>query len=66
MEDGGCVCRVETDGRGLYLNPVSGERLKSYGDGLYLNQGGKIMDGTGLLLGPNSPFRRIPILGAIL
>ena len=66
LKKGGCVCRVETDGRGLYLDPVSGEQLKLYGDGLYLNQGGKIMDGTGLLLGPNSPFRHIPILGAIL
>ena len=66
LKKGGCVCRVETDGRGLYLDPVDGSGLKLFGDGLYLSRDGKIMDGRGLLLGPNSPFRKIPILGAIL
>ena len=66
LKKGGCVCRVETDGRGLYLDPVNGSGLKLFGDGLYLSRDGKIMDGRGLLLGPNSPFRKIPILGAIL
>ena len=62
----GCVSQVEMDGSGLYLKPHKGKGLQSYGDGLYLKQGGKLYDGKGLLLGPNSPFANIPILGAIL
>ena len=62
----GVVSQVETDGHGLYLKPYKGRGLNSYGDGLYLKQGGKLYDGKGLLLGPNSPFANIPILGAIL
>ena len=66
LKKGGLVNRVETDGRGLYLSPYKGKGLTSYGNGLYLKQGGNIYDGKGLLLGPNSPFANIPILGAIL
>ena len=66
LKKGGLVNRVETDRRGLYLSPYKGKGLNSYGDGLYLKQGGSIYDGKGLLLGPNSPFANIPILGAIL
>ena len=66
LEKGGCVFQVETDGHGLYLKPYKGKGLQSHGDGLYLKQGGKLYDGKGLLLGPNSPFANIPILGAIL
>ena len=66
LKKGGLVSQVETDGQGLYLKPYKGKGLKSYGDGLYLKQGGKLYDGKGLLLGPNSPSANIPILGAIL
>ena len=66
LKKGGIVSQVETDGHGLYLKPYKGKGLKSHGDGLYLKQGGKLYDGKGLLLGPNSPFANIPILGAIL
>ena len=66
LKKGGVVSQVETDGQGLYLKPYKGKGLQSYGDGLYLKQGGKLYDGKGLLLGPNSPFANIPILGAIL
>ena len=66
LKKGGCVCKVETDGHGLYLKPYKGKRLKSYGDGLYLKQEGKLSDGKGLLLSANSPFANVPILGAIL
>ena len=66
LKKGGCVCRVETDGKGLYLDPVNGSGLRLFGDGLYLKQGNKAMDDRGLILGPNSPFRNIPILGMIL
>ena len=66
LKKGGCKCQVETDGQGLYLKPYKGNGLHSFGDGLYLKQGAKLYDGKGLLLGPNSPFANIPILGAIL
>ena len=66
LKKGGLVSQVETDGHGLYLKPYKGKGLESYSNGLYLKQGGKLYDGKGLLLGPNSPFANIPILGAIL
>ena len=66
LKKGGLVAQVETDGQGLYLKPYKGKGL-THGNGLYLKQGGKFhYDGKGLLLGPNSPFRNIPLLGAIL
>ena len=66
LKKGGLVSQVEKDGHGLYLKPYEGKGLQSYGDGLYLKQGGKLYDGKGILLGPNSSFANIPILGAIL
>jgi len=66
IKKGGCVCEVETDGRGLYLEPISGKGFSKLGDGLYLKKEGKIYDGKGLLLGSNSPFKNIPILGMLL
>ena len=36
------------------------------GDGLFLKHGSNIYDGRGLLLGKNSPFKNIPILGLLL
>ena len=37
-----------------------------YGDGLYLRHPGSgIFVGEGLILGKNSPFKNIPILGSI-
>ena len=66
LKKGGLVSQVETDGYGLYLKPYEGKGLQIYGDRLYLKQGGKLYDGKGLLLGQNSPFANIPILGAIL
>ena len=66
LKKGGMVSQEETDGKGLYLKPYKGKALKGQGDGLYSKQGGKLYDGKGLLLGPNSPFSNKPILGAIL
>ena len=66
LKKGGLVAQVETDGRGLYLYPYKGKGLESYGDGLYLKQGGKLYNGKGLLLGPNSPFAGFPILDIFL
>jgi len=66
IKKGGCVCEVETDGKRVLLEPVSGKSFTKLGDGLYLKKEGQIYDGKGLLLGPNSPFKNIPILGMLL
>ena len=66
LKKGGCVCQIETDGKGLYLGTVKGGELSTFGDGLYLKRGGEVFEGNGLLLGKNSPFKNIPILGALL
>ena len=52
----------ETDGKGLYLEPVSGKGLENVGNGLYLMKQGGLYDGRGLILGPNSPSKNIPFL----
>ena len=66
IKKGGCVCEVKTDGQGLYLEPTSGKGFSKLGDNFYLKKDGKIYDNKGLLLGPNSPFKNIPILGMLL
>ena len=50
-------------GVGLYLAPHP--RFVE-GDGLFLKHGNDISDGTGLLMGMNSLFKNIPILGWLL
>ena len=47
---------------GLTLTPVKGDKY----DGLYLKHDGQVFQGKGLLLGPKSPFKNIPLLGLIL
>ena len=49
IKKGGCVCEVETDGRGLYLEPASDKGFSKLGDGLYLKKEGKIYDGKGFI-----------------
>ena len=50
---------------GLTVTPRP--RLASIsGDGLYVRVGPNIYDGRGLILGPQSPFKNIPILGWLL
>ena len=66
LKKGSDVCRIETDGEGLYLGPASGKGFETVGNGLYLMKQGGLYDGRGLILGPNSPFKKIPILGMIL
>ena len=58
-----CYRVQECKGNGLYLarHPRFVE-----GDGLFLKHGNDISDGAGLLMGKNSPFKNIPILGWIL
>ena len=53
------IAKVDTDGEGLYLKPYKGRGLSSFGNGLYLKEGGKIYDGSGLL-------SNLPIVGDIL
>ena len=66
LKKGGSVCRIETDGEGLYLGPTNGKGFKTVGNGLYLMKQGGLYDGRGLILDPSSPFKNIPILGMIL
>ena len=54
------MCRIETDGEGLYLDTTSGKGLETVGNGLYLMKQSGLYDGRGLILGPNSPFKNIP------
>ena len=49
--------------KGCILN---GKGFETVGNGLYLMKQGGLYDGTGLVLGPNSRFKNIAILGMIL
>ena len=62
---GHCIKVNPVKGNGLYLTPHSSSH-GSFGDGLYLKRGNAIHNGEGLILGQNSPFKNIPILGWIL
>ena len=66
LKKGSGVCRIETDGEGLYLGPASDNGFETVGNCLYLMKQGGLYDGRELILGPNSPFKNIPILGMIL
>ena len=66
VKKGSGVCRIETDGEGLYLGPASGKVFETVGNCLYLMKQGGLYDGRGLIVGPSSPFKNIPILGMIL
>ena len=63
---GSGVFRIETDLEGLYLGPASGKGFETAVNGLYLMKKVGLYDGRVLILGPNSPFKNIPILGMIL
>ena len=66
LKKGSGVHRTETDGQELYLRPASGKGFETIGNGLYLMKHGGLYDGRRLILGPNSSFKNIPILGMIL
>ena len=60
----GCINKaISGSGDGLYLalHPRFVE-----GDGLFLRHGNDISDGAGLLMGKNSPYKNIPVLGWLL
>ena len=66
---------LQKNGRCFALNKTTDGAIKFcprhklagyHGCGLYLRRGGDIQYGEGLLLGQNSPFRRIPVLGWLL
>ena len=59
MKIGGCVCQVETDGKGLYFSPASGSGFSQLGNGLYLKKGGQLYNGKGIL-------SMIPVVGPFL
>ena len=52
------------EGGGLYLSPLF--HPENDYDGLYMTHDNKVYKGAGLILGANSPFRNIPILGWLL
>lgn len=60
-----CYQAHPVEGNGLFLSP-HGRRLAAVGDGLFLKHGNNVESGEGLILGKNSPFKNIPILGWIL
>ena len=72
LKKNGTGCKVIAAGQGLYLSPWQKASTAGNGSSLYLktsNSGGYVdvsANGAGLLLGPNSPFLNIPILGMIL
>ena len=51
-------------GKGLYL--ARPRFPGSYGNGLFVKRGKLISEGSGLILGPNSPFKNLPLLNLIL
>ena len=62
-QHGKCYRIQKLKGNGLYLAPHS-----SFveGVGLFLKHGSDTSDGAGLLMGKNSPFKNIPVLGLLL
>ena len=62
LKKGGSVCQIESDGKVVYLGPTS-KGFETVGNGHYLMKQGGLYDDRGLILGTNSPFKNIPILG---
>ena len=62
------VCKIETDGKGLYLTPQpTNNFFDQHGYGLYVVDGSNVSQvGSGLLFGKNSPFSKIPLIGPLI
>lgn len=58
--------KIVQQGQGLYMKPYQGSGLNGVGEGLYLKRGNGFVNGEGLILGPDSPFKNIPLLGLLL
>ena len=56
--------KIKVMGSGIWLSPHHGNKIN--GDGVWLKTSGGYSDASGLILGENSPFKNIPILGWIL
>ena len=59
-----CYRVQKTEGDRLLLIPRY--IIPNRGDGLFLKQGKNVTDGSGLILGKNSLFRNIAVLGWLL
>ena len=66
LRKGSSVCQFENGGEGLLLEPTSGNGFETVGNNLCLMKHGGLYDGRSLVLGPNSQFKNILILGMIL
>ena len=64
QKNGKCYRVKIVAGNGLLLDPHGG--WVAAGDGLYLKRENNVYDGEGLLLGRDSPFKNIPILGWLI
>ena len=60
---GQCAKVEPVKGGGLYLSP---HPWMTSGEGVFVSDGSGIREGSGLLLGENSPFKNIPLLGLLL
>ena len=65
QKKGRCFSLNKTMDGGIKLRPRP-KLAGVHGDGLYLRHGSNIFHGEGLILGKNSPFKNIPVLGWIL
>lgn len=65
VKKGGICCKIVPAGEGLFLSPWK-KGISISGSGLFLKRGAGYVSGEGLILGPNSPFKNIPILGMLL
>lgn len=59
LSKGGNVCKIETDGKGLYLEPYKG----SMGEGVHVAKDGQLVDGSGIV---HEIAKNIPLLNILL
>ena len=66
LQKKGRCFNVRSTGNGIHFSPRPLLAGMPRDNGIFLRVGTSVYDGKGLLLGPHSPFRKIPILGLIL